>query len=329
MTEEFAFIGKLVEKFGRTGKGLPVGIGDDCAHLTPSVGFTQLVTIDTLTDGVHFASQSASWIDIGYKAVAVNLSDLAASGVSIDEPILLFIAASIPTNMASDAIEAFVDGIAECVEKHGAKVAGGDTTSTPGPFSVTITALGYSISPIARSGACPGDLLGIFGGVGKAGAAFEARKQGLDASATDLAAALDRPTPLLKIGSALSRAEAVHAMIDISDGLVADATHLCEESKCGVEIDLNCVPLSKTAVGLLGEEKALELATTFGDDYALLFAAGPDERESIDALSEELKMPVSWIGTFIDSPSKVRLTRNGTPVEKFEQSGFQHKVGRK
>jgi thiamine-monophosphate kinase len=227
--KEFEFLAELERR------GLVVGIEHDAAQIDGLV-----VTQDTLIEGVHFRFDLVDWHELGYRAAAVNLSDLAASGA---EPVALIVSLAAPS--LDHAIELY-EGIAET----GVPVRGGDTARAD-TVVVSVTALGRSGRVPGRAGAKPGDLVVVTGPLGAAGAAFRAGR-------------LIRPPIRLAEGRRL--AQAAHAMLDISDGLGPDARHIAERSGCRIEIDIHAIPL---APGATLED--LE----FGEDYELL-AATPD-----------------------------------------------------
>ena len=227
--KEFEFLAELERR------GLVVGIEHDAAQIDGLV-----ITQDALVEGVHFRFDLVDWRELGYRAAAVNLSDLAASGA---EPVALVVSLAAPS--LDHAIELY-EGIAES----GVPVRGGDTTRSD-VVVVSVTAIGRSDRVPGRAGARPGDLVVVTGPLGAAGAAFRA-------------GGLVRPPIRLAEGRRL--AQVAHAMLDISDGLGPDARHIAERSGCRIEIDIDAIPL---APGATLED--LE----FGEDYELL-AATPD-----------------------------------------------------
>jgi thiamine-monophosphate kinase len=217
-------------------RGLAKGIADDAALLDDGL----VVTQDTLVEGVHFTFDRVSWRDLGFRAAAVNLSDLAASGATPDG---LLVSLGAPSATTLESVLELYEGIAEA----GVGVVGGDTTAADRLY-LSVTALGHSERVPGRAGAVPGDVLVITGALGAAGTAFREGK-------------LTRPPIRLEEGRAL--AGHAHALIDISDGIACDAGHIAERSRCRVVIDLDRIPLADGAtVDDLG----------FGEDYELLGA---------------------------------------------------------
>jgi thiamine-monophosphate kinase len=226
-------LGLLVELERR---GLAKGIADDAALLADGV----VVTQDTLVEGVHFTFDRVSWRDLGFRAAAVNLSDLAASGAAPDG---LLVSLGAPGETTLESVLELYEGIAET----GIDVVGGDTTAADRLY-LSVTAVGRSERVPGRAGAVPGDVLVITGALGAAGAAFREGK-------------LTRPPIRLEEGRTL--AAHAHALIDVSDGIARDAAHIAERSRCRIVIDLDRVPRAEGAtVDDLG----------FGEDYELLAA---------------------------------------------------------
>jgi thiamine-monophosphate kinase len=217
-------------------RGLVSGVENDAAEL----GGGLVVTQDALVEGVHFRLDWLSWRELGFRAAAVNLSDLAASGA---EPEALIVTLGLPPDVEAEDVYALYEGIGEA----GVRVAGGDTTASPVAM-LSVTALGRSARNPGRAGARPGDLLVVTGPLGAAGAAFRAGGYA---------------RPPIRIAEGKRLAGNAHAMLDLSDGLAIDAGHLARRSGVRCVIDLGRVPLaSGAAVGDLG----------FGEDYELLAA---------------------------------------------------------
>jgi thiamine-monophosphate kinase len=221
-------------------RGLARGIEHDAA-LIDAAGFTGLVvTQDALVEGVHFRFDLLSWRDLGFRAAAVNISDLAASG---GEPVALVVSLGLPGSAALEDVLELYEGLNE----PGVPVRGGDTTRSDGVF-LSVTALGYSARVPGRAGARPGDLVVVSGPLGAAGAAFREGRL---------------PRPPLRVREGLALARVAHAMLDISDGLAPDAAQLARRSGCCVAVELERVPL---APGAFVEDLG------FGEDYELLAA---------------------------------------------------------
>ena len=281
------------------------GLRDDTALLDTAGPL--VLTTDTLVEGIHYLptdpAQDAAW-----KLVAVNLSDLAATGAT---PVGVMLNYPLAGDDAWD--RAFLAGLAEILARFDCPLIGGDTTSLPAgtPRVLSLTAIGGEAPAPPRSGAREGDSLWVTGTIGDAGAGLAIARG--TAGPASLLAAYRRPMPLLAEGRAL--AATVHAMMDVSDGLLIDAARMAEASGLSVEIDLAAVPLSADLRAHAGESRAIRLAAaTAGDDYALLFAAPPAFVPPV---------PARCIGAFT---SGVGLTlRDGTEMVTLPpRLGFEH-----
>ncbi len=303
------------------------GIGDDCAIL--AWGSTQLaITTDLLVEGTHFFSDVDPHA-LGHKALAVNLSDLAAAGA---QPRAFFLALALPR--ADEAwLAAFSAGLFELAHETGCVLVGGDTTraaprgEAPGALTVCITALGQidSGQALSRASAVAGDDLWVSGELGGAALALQARRGQLSIplSGEQMQACvqrLDRPQPRVALGQAL-RGKA-HAAIDISDGLWADLAHICERSEVGATVHWKSVPRAAALAGQsLAQQQACALAG--GDDYELLFAAPVSARAQIEAMARDVRTPLVRVGVITHSREVVVLDDNSERVH-LAQVGFDH-----
>jgi thiamine-monophosphate kinase len=255
-----------------------VGVGDDAAVLRPTPGRRLVVTTDVLVEGRHFGSAFSEPEDWGWKAVAVNLSDLAAMGAAAR---WLLVALTVPDQASLTLLQRLYAGIGEACEAFAVALVGGDTSGGPA-LSLAVTALGEADRAVTRAGARPGDRLVVSGPLGAAAAGLALLERD-DQPARELlgrfpglAAAHRRPRPELATGMRLAHAGAT-AMIDLSDGLAGDALHLAEASGVGIELHDAAVPLAPgvaEAAALLGRDPA-ELALGGGEDYLLAAALPP------------------------------------------------------
>lgn len=287
---EFDLIARIRARAAMRGD-VVLGIGDDCALLAPPAGMQLAVTMDTLNSGVHFPPETAPFA-VGWKALAVNLSDLAAMGA---QPAWCTLSLSLPEAKA-DFIDGFSDGFLTLAAQHDFALVGGDTTR--GPLSISVTAMGL-IAPDAalrRDGAQVGDDLWVSGTLGDAAGALKLWQQGKGRSdPTDsLFARLDRPTPRVALGRALRGL--ANSCIDISDGLLADLAHICRASGVAAEVDAAKLPASTVLQATFPESERLRLQATGGDDYELCFTAAPDKRDALQALAQMLQLPLTRIG---------------------------------
>ena len=310
-TREFDLIRRIRAR-AATRDDVVLGIGDDAAVLRTPAGLQLVVAMDTLNAGVHFPDATAP-ADIGWKALAVNLSDLAAMGAT---PAWCTLSLSLPTADA-EFVDGFLDGFLALAGRHGVALVGGDTTQ--GPLSVCVTALGW-IEPggaLRRDAARQGDDVWVSGTLGDAAGAlkqWQAAKGGqvhfAGKSEPDplLRARLDRPTPRVALGVALRGI--AHACIDVSDGLLADLGHVCQASGAGARIDLDALPASDALLAFdVGTRRGLQ--ATGGDDYELCFTASEDSRAAIEAASRDAETPVTRIGVIVATPGVTAWTDDG------------------
>jgi len=315
---ESALIERYFRVSGAQRADVLLGIGDDAAVLRTREGCDLVATTDTLVAGVHFPPGSPP-ASIGHRALAVNLSDLAALGA---EPAWALLALTLPEADEGWLAE-FTAGLDALARAHGVALVGGDTTR--GPLCITVQLLGHVArgSALTRAGAHAGDALFVSGTPGDAAAGLALEQARLQAPAAARAYLRERfllPTPRVALGARL-RAHA-SACIDVSDGLLGDAGKLAGASRLGAELAFEQLPVSDALRTLLGEQSARELALTGGDDYELCFAVPP---ANIARLIAELP-PQDWrytrIGT-LRAAAGVVVVRDGTVME-FSHSGYQH-----
>ena len=315
---EFELIDRYFRGCGAKRTDVRVGVGDDAAILACPAGTELVAAVDTLVAGVHFPHGSPP-ASIGHRALAVNLSDLAAMGA---RPAWALLALTLPE--ADEAwVSEFAAGMAALARAHDVALVGGDTTS--GPLCVTVQVLGHvqSASALLRSGGGAGDVVFVSGTPGDAAAGLGIEQGRLTATGEGLAYLRERflyPAPRLALGERLRRYAS--ACIDVSDGLLGDAAKLAHASGCGVELVYDQVPVSEALVQAVGEERARELALTGGDDYELCFSVGPAQ---VGRLLAELP-PERWgytrIGT-LRQAAGADVLRDGT-VMNFSHSGYEH-----
>lgn len=292
-----------------------LGIGDDAAVLQVPAGKQLVVATDTLNAGVHFPEHTAP-ADIGWKALAVNLSDLAAMGA---EPAWCTLSLSLPQ---ADVVwlHAFLDGFLDLAAQHRVALIGGDTTR--GPLSICVTVHGF-VAPdraLRRDGAQVGDDIWVSGTLGDAAGALMQWRAG-SAIAASLQARLDRPTPRIRAGLAL--AAVAHAGIDVSDGLLADLGHLCRASDVGAQIELAALPASAALGAAYAEGARHALQATGGDDYELCFTASSEDRAAIERIADEAATALTRIGRIVAGTGVRALTAAGT-VWAPTQNGYTH-----
>ncbi|HZR10605.1 MAG TPA: thiamine-phosphate kinase [Myxococcales bacterium] len=303
MTGEFELIEAFLEPFPR-GTGVTIGPGSDCAAVTVRKGMQLVATTDAVVEGVHFDLRRFSPEDVGWKALAVNLSDLAAAGA---RPRWFLCALGIPrTGRSGQIARRIARGMALLAKRFSCALIGGNVTRA-GAWSLTITALGEARRPLSRKGARPGDVLVVAGVLGDAAA-------GLRPYPSPIAArAQRRPAP--RIDEGLRAAGLASAAIDISDGFLQDLGHLCRESAVGAVVECSALPLGKAARAL---PDGMELALGGGEDYALLLSV---PRRKLAALRRRVRF--AEVGRVIPGRS-VHLTELGQPRPFPRRLGFDH-----
>lgn len=292
MSTELDLIAAIKEALGPLPERVLVGPGDD-ASVVRAEGAAVATSIDTVVDGVHFSLATHSAADVGHKALATALSDIAAMGARPGEA---YVALVLPAGFTA-ALE-LVGAMRALADRTGVAIAGGDVVSGP-VLAVTVTVTGW-VRPdepvVLRSGARAGDLVGVTGELGGSGAGLLALESG--AGDGPHVARHRRPEPLLATGFALARA-GVSAMIDVSDGLATDAGHLARAGGVTLDVRLADLPL---AAGVSAEQ-----AATAGDDYELLFTAPPDARAAVEQAAAATGTRVSWLGDVCAGAAACRL----------------------
>ena len=317
MPSEFALIRK---HFTRPARHTDLAVGDDAALIRPSSGMQLAISTDMLVAGIHFFADTDPE-DLGWKTLAVNVSDLAAMGAL---PRWVVLAASLPA--ADEAwIAAFARGFFACSEAFGIDVIGGDTTR--GPLNLCPTIFGEVPvgQAITRAGARPGDDLWVSGAPGRAALGLaqlrgEATLAGADRA--DCLAALHRPQPRVALGLALCGLAS--AMLDVSDGLLGDLGHILEQSAVGAVIDEHALPLAPLQAACDDAGLAFRACTTGGDDYELLFTAPTARRAEIGALAERLHLPLHRIGTITPADQGLRLRGHDGQLRPLAARGYDH-----
>jgi thiamine-monophosphate kinase len=296
-----------------------IGIGDDAAIVKPPAGQELAITTDTLVSGIHFPEATLPY-DIGYKSLAVNLSDLAAMGAT---PAFITIALTMPQE--DDAwIQSFCNGFFTLANRHSVQLIGGDLTH--GPLSVTIQALGFipQGKALLRSQAKPGDLIYVTGTLGDAGLALKFLQQHLPLNTAyqrEVLEKLHRPEPRVATGEHLRGIAS--AAIDISDGLAADLSHILEESKTGAMIHVEYLPLSEALTHTLTADEAIALALTAGDDYELCFTVPKEKKSELEKQLSALACRYTCIGE-ITAKQELALRYNNGSHYHGAILGYQH-----
>ena len=264
---------------------MPIGIGDDAAVVEPARNRVEVLTVDALVEGVHFDRRFTPPDAIGHRALAVNLSDLAAMGA---EPRLALLSFALPPALTCDDFDAMVSGLTTLASRHKLHVAGGNLTKSPGPLMLDITVAGTAKrrQVLIRGGARPGDEVFVSGTIGAAASALRSLQDGK-------APATPRylyPEPRVRLGLLLGRNRAASACVDLSDGLADGVHQIAAASGVGIEIDESSVPIDATC------DMAFDAAISAGDDYELLFTASPRLRGRMRAVRRHTDVALTRIG---------------------------------
>ncbi|MBI5288163.1 MAG: thiamine-phosphate kinase [Chloroflexi bacterium] len=301
---EFGLIARLASGLGAASDSrLVMGIGDDAAVWRTGAGAYAIATTDTMVAGVHFLPAKVAWRDVGWKALAVNVSDISAMGGT---PTFALVTLCLPPETAVEDVDALYAGLRECAEAYGVTIAGGDIVSAP-VLSVTVALMGEATVSEAgeplllrRDAARMGDAIAVTGPLGGSAGGLRALVEGTSAQHADLVAAHMRPRARVETGNVAVRS-GVRCGMDISDGLVQDLGRVCEASGVGAEIRMDDVPLFAGLGEAFGDDAARKLALTGGEDYELLLIA-PDDVLRASGL------PLHYIGRITgDGEQRVRV----------------------
>ena len=316
---EFELIERYFRHCGAPRRDVRVGVGDDAAVLDCAPGRHLVAAVDKLVEGVHFPAGSPP-ASIGHRALAVNLSDLAAMGA---EPAWALLALTLPRAEESWLAE-FARGLGELAHAHGVALVGGNTTR--GPLSVTVQLLGFTESSPAllRSGAGAGDLLYVSGTTGDAAAGLLLEQSSLQLTDEGCARELRQrflfPTPRVALGRRLG--PYASACIDISDGLLGDAGKLAQASGCAITLEYSRLPVSAELLAAVGAERAGELALTGGDDYELCFAVPAARTAALLAALPPAHWQYRQVGV-VCAGQGASVLRDGSVMD-FSHRGFDH-----
>ena len=323
---ERALIERIQRRAGPPPPWLHIGIGDDAAVMAPARNELDVITTDNLVEHVHFDREWSSAESIGWKAVMVNISDLAAMGAA---PRAVLLSLALPASLTIAEFDALIEGVVQAAERSHASLIGGDISSSPGPLTVDVTAIG-SVRPrrmLTRSGGRVGDDLYVTGTIGAAGvglASFRTRdRTALAPGVRECIDRYERPTPQLRCGVVVGRRRAARAAIDLSDGLANAVSQLAEASGTGATIDADTVPVHPAVAGAAAArgEDALTFAMNAGEDYELLFAVAPRGRRGFLAAIAQSGSAVTRIGQLTRARDLV-VVRNGQPLPIGR--GYQH-----
>ena len=317
---EFELITRYFDRVTSSRRDVEKGIGDDCALLTLSEKQTLAISTDTLVEGVHFL-RDIHPADLGYKALAVNLSDLAAMGA---DPAWLTLALTLPS-IDETWLKAFSDSLFELLDYYDMQLVGGDTTRGPLSMTLGIHGLVPQGRALKRSGARPGDWIYVTGALGDSAAGLallQHRVKINDPVAHEMLIKRHlRPLPRSLQGQALR--DLPSAAIDRSDGLISDLGHILKASDCGARLNLDALPLSEVMKLHFEPEQAIRWALTGGEDYELCFTVPEINRGALDVALGHYGVPFTCIGQMAPQSEGLILLQDGKPVQH-KMKGFDH-----
>jgi thiamine-monophosphate kinase len=313
---EHALIERIRQRIPASPPDLVIGIGDDAAVATPERGALQVLTTDALVEGVHFDRRWSPPADIGAKALAVNISDVASMGGA---PRYALLSLMLPADLPVADLDALLDGFLHMAAAHGVALAGGNITRSPGPLIVDVTVVG-SVRPrklLTRAGGRPGDAVYVTGAIGAGAAGLEwLRAHGHDAAVpggalADCVARYRRPQPRARIGALLGRTRAASSCMDTSDGLADAIAQICKASGTGATIDAANLPIHPGAAACFADRDPVLAALAGGDDYELLFTTSRRHRGRLRHVTSEARgVALTRIGELTGDAS-ITLSRDG------------------
>jgi thiamine-monophosphate kinase len=324
---ELALIERINRRVGSPPRRVVIGIGDDTAAVRLTAGTLALMTTDAMVEDVHFRRRSSSAADVGWKALAINASDIASMGGA---PTAAMVSLVLPPTLEARWVDDLYEGLIEAARAFDIAIVGGNLAQGPS-IVIDVGLLGEVAEDrvISRAHARPGDLVAVTGTLGRAAAGLIALEHdSLPAVGSEAASAIQaqrRPQPRLAAGRALAASGAVRAMIDLSDGLALDLSRLCDASAVGVRIDATRLPIDaavQTVARFAGRD-LVDLAIAGGEDYELLFAIPPEaERQVMDALAA-VEVSATVIGTMLSSEHGRTIVVDGAEVP-LEARGWTH-----
>ena len=324
---EHALLARILARLPRPSPSVLVGPGDDAAVLAPARNERLVVTTDAVVEGVHFSRAFSSPADIGHKALAVNLSDLAAMAAT---PRWALLSLVLPGSWLVADVEDLVDGLGALAGRHAVSVVGGNITRTEGPLVVDVTA-GGEVAPrrwLTRSGAKAGHEIYVSGTIGGAAAGLEALRSAIGDQGSGIGKCIARhrrPEPRVRLGIAMGRARAAKAAMDLSDGLADALRQVAAASEVGVRIDGEALPIDPCAREWWASRgiDPVSAAVRGGDDYELLFAVPPKSGGALRSVARHVAdPPLTKIGVFTKDPRELVVARAGK--EDALPEGFEH-----
>ncbi len=328
---EFGLIDRIKKCVTTPQKFVIIGIGDDTAVLEAEDGNLLLFASDTLVEGVHFKREHIPFCDVGWRAMAANVSDIAAMG---GEPVCALVSLCLSKKMDVEDVEALYSGMDRVGSEFGCPIIGGDTTSSPDSAVISISVLGRTNKErlTLRSGAHIGDTICLTGALGgsKAGLELLSRTANFNLDSADidyLKERYRRPYPRISEAFAMGDVASIHAAIDISDGLSSEMNHICRESNKGAQIFSDKVPIHSATRQVAAQDSStgMEYALSGGEDFELLFTLGESDVQKVkSSLQERTGTPMSVIGNITDPKEGIHIVYGDGKKEKLESSGYRH-----
>jgi len=324
---EFGFIRRICPPFLKNLPSAIVGIGDDCAVIPWKEDTSLLVTTDMLIEDIHFLRKKIPPRDLGYKSLAVNLSDIAAMG---GKPTSAYISIGIPRDVDVELLDEFYAGLRELANSTSVHLLGGDTTKSPNHLVVNIAVIGEMNTSLVkyRSSAKIGDTICVTGYLGDSGSGLKIllEDKHLNEDAVYLINEHHRPRPHLREGAWLAQHEGVHAMMDVSDGIDSDLHRIMERSICGADVRFESLPISPQLQRVAAQYgwNAIEIAATGGEDYCLLVTIAPNRYSTIaQEFEKEFKRPLVNIGIIVNKGNKLTYFKYGEKTDLLK-NGYDH-----
>ena len=325
---EFGLIESMKKDCITSLKGVVKGIGDDCAVFRTSSGRVLLLTTDMLVEDIHFLRNTITPHQLGRKAIVVNLSDIAAMG---GRPLVILISLAVPAQTEVDEIKELYRGMSDICGLYGVNIVGGDTVASPDNLIINVSLVGDANEQevLYRSGARPGDRIYLTGTIGDSSAGLSILKHKIspqDYLREYFIKAHNEPEPLIKTGKVIAGSRLASAMIDLSDGLLSDLGHICEESEVGALLDRKTIPLSQELKSLAAHAgfDPLDFALSGGEDYVLLVtvpaAKTPDFEQ---AYKDRTSSPLFLIGDIREGKGIRIMNENGS-LQDLVPKGFDH-----
>ena len=330
---EFDVIRLLQTTISECSLASPYGIGDDAAVLPTTSGHEYVISKDLLIEGIHFDQRMSTFLEIGYKAAAVNVSDIAAMGGT---PLYLLVGLAVPSSLQLNQIRALYQGMRKLCRQHDIKVIGGDTCASRKDVIISLTILGTveTHHALSRAGAKHGDLIYVTGTLGDSGAGLRLFQHQSTRSTRQVPQSVVRflrkrhlqPSPRIHLGQLLVKYRLATAAIDLSDGLSGDLTHLCRASNVGAIIDMGQIPISRQCSTYLQvlESSVQDQVLHWGEDYELLFTIPSRKREKLEKLSSRVGHGITRIGRICHQKHGISIKRKDGSSHPLIRQSYTH-----